>query len=508
MSKSKADPPNQPERLPGETDEEPESVPIIPIRTETVLSQYPLHQLGKKANPEIKVTRANAKGQIISTWEVSPSRKYGEPGPLAYKLDSLLVSRAIDEARPHIPEIIRLGSLREICEALRLGADTNLVKKALLQNASAFITAKLRYRGVDRTERTFEFGATRYEVIFVGQKLPNGHKADAVYIVLHRTFREFLAQAKTRPLDYEYLKALPPAAQRLYELISFQVFAALKHGNDRARYLYSEFCKFAPLTRYEEWDKVKKQLYKIHKPHKDSGYLSKIEFEETTDEEGRPDWIMWYTPGRKARREYQEFTTKRLERSSTRPGLVSLLEKREGQLSLADRLIAEGVAEAAARELVESYSGEVERQLEALPYRERVKDRAAYLVRAIRDSYALPSDLEEKKARAGKQRQSKRARAEQRAREEHRERHARSFFNYLRGEIERLEETDQESLGEFYDHFGGLEPVTKQMKSGSKEAFMLTEFEDFVGDRPGLKVLTFWQWDEHLNRKPFRSEND
>src|SRR5262249_48195649 len=141
MSKTKAEPLTQ--------SEEKETAPIIPIRTETILSQYPLHRLAKRANLEIRVTRTNTRGRIISTWEVSPSRKYGEPGPLAYKLDTLLVNRAIDEARPHIPEVIRLGSLRDICAALGLAADTNLIKNALLQNASAFITAKLDYRGID-----------------------------------------------------------------------------------------------------------------------------------------------------------------------------------------------------------------------------------------------------------------------------------------------------------------------------------------------------------------------
>src|SRR5262245_15145476 len=354
--------------------EEKDTTPIIPIRTETVLSQYPLHRLAKKANLEIRVTKTNARGRIVSTWEVSPSRKYGDPGPLAYKLDTLLVNRAIDEARPHIPEVIRLGSLRDICKALGLAADTNLIKKALLQNASAFITAKLDYRKSDGTEKTFEFGATRYEVIFVGQKLPTGQRADAVYIILHRTFREFLEHAKTRPLDYEYLRVLAPAAQRLYELISYQIFAALKNSNARARYLYSEFCKYAPLTRYDEWGKVKKQLYKVHKPHKESGYINSVEFEETTDEEGRPDWMMWYTPGKKARREFKEFTGKRIERSPAKPVLLPPVKESGEDNRLIDRLITEGVTESVARELVQSQRNEVELQLEAFPFREKVKD--------------------------------------------------------------------------------------------------------------------------------------
>lgn len=496
MSKSKAKPAPQAE--------ESESTSIIPIRTETILSQYPLHRLAKRTEQEIAVTRTNARGKIISTWEVSPSKKYGEPGPLAYKLDTLLVNRAIDEARPHIPEIIRLGSLREICAALGLSADTNTIKKALLQNASAFITAKLEYKGVDGAEKTFEFGATRYEVVFLGQRLPNGQKADAVFIILHRTYRDFLEHAKTRPLDYEYLKALPPAAQRLYELISFQIFAALKNGNSRARYLYSDFCRYAPLTRYEDWERVKKQLYKVHKPHKDSGYIRDVEYAEIADDAGRPDWIMWYTPGEKARNEYREFTTKRMERTAARPTLVSSVERREGNWALVERLTGEGVTETIARELVQEFAEEVERQLDALPFRERLKDRPAYLVKAIRDRYSLPADLDEKKGREGKQRRFEQARANEREREAHREKYVETYFEYLRAELTRLEASNPDALAEFAESFEELEIVARKLKPQGREALRLAAFEEFAMERAELLVLSFWGWDEKLNPTPLR----
>jgi hypothetical protein len=43
--------------------------------------------------------------------------------------------------------MIRIGSLREINRALGLAEeDTQTIKKALLQNASAFISAKIRFK--------------------------------------------------------------------------------------------------------------------------------------------------------------------------------------------------------------------------------------------------------------------------------------------------------------------------------------------------------------------------
>ena len=57
-------------------------------------------------------------GEADFKWEVSYTAKYGQPGPLAYKIDTLIVNRRIDEARRPLPELIRLGSLTDICNEM------------------------------------------------------------------------------------------------------------------------------------------------------------------------------------------------------------------------------------------------------------------------------------------------------------------------------------------------------------------------------------------------------
>src|SRR5262249_16883176 len=155
---------------------------------------------------------------------VSPNRDYGEPRQLAYKLDTIVINRRIEQADKPLSPVLRLGSLRELAHELKLGSDTALVRKALLQNASAFITAKLSYKTADGHTRRLETGFTRYTVVFTGEELPDGLKADAVYLILTEPYREVLNAAPTRPLDYDYLKKLPPAAQRFYEIISRKFF--------------------------------------------------------------------------------------------------------------------------------------------------------------------------------------------------------------------------------------------------------------------------------------------
>jgi hypothetical protein len=93
--------------------------------------------------------------------------------------------------------------------------------------------------------------------------------------------------------------------------MSFRIFAAIKYHQPRAKILYSEYCTFSAQQRYPDYDHVKKQMYKIHRPHKSSGYLAKVSYEATTDNEGQTDWILYYIPGPKALAEYKAFHKKK-----------------------------------------------------------------------------------------------------------------------------------------------------------------------------------------------------
>ncbi|HYG81414.1 MAG TPA: hypothetical protein VD861_13545, partial [Pyrinomonadaceae bacterium] len=292
---------------------EPEAEELLPsttIRVETVLSRFPVHRLSKRGKISIEINERDDAGALKTMWEVSYNSKYGQPGALAYKVDTLIVNRRLDEAARPVPEILRLGSLKEIGDELGLadsGKNRNDIKRALHQNAAAYITARRSYKGTDGVERTAEISDTRYGIVFTGEKFPDGAKADAVYLILHRAYRDILNSAPIRPLDYDYLKELSPGAQRFYELLSYQIYAALKNERPRAKLLYSFYCARAPQIRYADYDHVKKQMYKLHAPHKKSGYISDVELRETRDGEGHPDWEMLYTPGRRARAEFRAF---------------------------------------------------------------------------------------------------------------------------------------------------------------------------------------------------------
>ena len=44
--------------------------------------------------------------------------------------------------------------------------------------------------------------------------------------------------------------------------------------------LYSDYCKYAPQVRYGDFDHVKKQMYKLHVPHRESGYITKVDYQQ------------------------------------------------------------------------------------------------------------------------------------------------------------------------------------------------------------------------------------
>src|SRR6185312_5511103 len=68
------------------------------IRVETALSRYPVHRLAKQGTTEIEIREQSEDGELLIRWEVDSSRRYGQPGPLAYKVDTLIVNRRIEEA--------------------------------------------------------------------------------------------------------------------------------------------------------------------------------------------------------------------------------------------------------------------------------------------------------------------------------------------------------------------------------------------------------------------------
>lgn len=290
------------------------------IRVESVLSKLPMHCLSKRDAEPIHIQRNLPNGKMDLLWDVSPSMKYGMPGIMAYQIDTLIINKRLDESGRPMPSILRLGTMRSICQELGLSPSGTLneqIRLALYQSAGAMITAKLTYTTKKGQSKRLEAGFRRYDVIFTGEHLPDGRDADAVYIVPGQVYASLLNEVPVRPLDFSYLKAIPsPSAQRWYEVASFKMYAALRNGQERCWLDYSEYCLASGQKRYTDAVRMQKQMYKIHRPHVESGYILDVRYEKLFDQDENRDWRIWYTIGPRAVSEYQEFNRIRREPES------------------------------------------------------------------------------------------------------------------------------------------------------------------------------------------------
>src|SRR2546427_6698725 len=122
--------------------------PLSILRTETVLSRFPIHNLAKRGKVTIHIRRTNTHGDLELRWEVSYNEHYGPPRQLAYKLDTIVINQLLDALPRPLPRIFKVGGLRQICTCLDLydsGRQHAELKSAFHQHASAYIVAYLRY---------------------------------------------------------------------------------------------------------------------------------------------------------------------------------------------------------------------------------------------------------------------------------------------------------------------------------------------------------------------------
>jgi hypothetical protein len=476
------------------------------------------------------------RGSTISKWSVSPSRDFGEPGPLAYDFDTLFLNRMIDLMRPDIQRIFKIGdSLSDVNRALgRSGTrNTEQLKRAILQNVGVTIQADIHYKGKDGVERDFGFAASRYSVVFVGERLPGGKKAGAIHIILNEIFLEYLRNAQTRPLDYNYLCDLPPAPRRFYELISPEIYGAIikNQKNQKASSLYSELCMFAPLARSFDWEVVRKQMARIHKPHSESGYISKVSFEKTEDKDGNPDWHIFYTPGRKAFREFREFAPKKaaaqlfavsmpidlvlqegLFAEGQEDGTYDDAPIQQGAADKADRTIVErlmgyGIDETRAAQLIEKDSAEARLWADAWPHQNQkgMENPPAVLASFIEKCRRpLPAGYKKALEMEAKRKEQEEREERQRAYDFYSQYFTPQYLLKLENEYLAIEKAQPEPYKAFQhwlkkNHDRGIQILNSEELRRKITLRRAIEFFNEIRPELDIRLSTFEEWDESEN---------
>jgi hypothetical protein len=349
------------------------------VSAERNLEEYPLFELkarqrGSKARLFERVVEGEGGVSLRQTWKVIPSGEYGMPGPVDQ--DVYLAVLQLLEQRGGMPEDGELAfSLYELRKVLGWSDDSGgayreirdaLVRIQLtgVQSTNAFYSAA--------DEQLIADSFNVWSVHFAQRKKKGGAGSgarstqDRHVLRFHPVFiRNYEAQY-LKGLDADFFWGLKiPLSKRLYRLVDLQRAGGLSWRTD----LFAVRDQI-PLD-YAYPSQIKRALGRAHAELKEKGFLSGVEYEEHGDNTAG---VLYRISPLFARRQ------KALELSGTPQEMFAI-----------ERLMREGVRGDTARDLVVSHGAEgCLRYAEALDLQEGIRNRASFLVSAIRKGYALP----------------------------------------------------------------------------------------------------------------------
>ena len=344
------------------------------VSAERNLEEYPLFELkarqrGSKARLFERVVEGEGGVSLKQTWKVIPSGEYGMPGPVDQ--DVYLAVLQLLEQRGGMPEDGELAfSLYELRKVLGWSDDSGgayreirdaLVRIQLtgVQSSNAFYSAADEQLIAD----SFNVWSVHFAQRRKRRAAGSGHRntQDRHVLRFHPVFiRNYEAQY-LKGLDADFFWGLKmPLSKRLYRLIDLQRAGSLLWRTD----LFAVRDQ-VPLD-YPYPSQIKRALRKAHGELEEKGFLSGVEYEGGNG-------LLYRISSVFARRQ------KALELSGTPQEMFAI-----------ERLMREGVRGDTARDLVVSHGAEkCLRYAEALDAQEGIRNRASFLISAIRKGYAL-----------------------------------------------------------------------------------------------------------------------
>ena len=407
------------------------------INSEVNLLVFPFFALERK-NKKLEtiykdiVKRGDQKIEIV--WNVSANTKYGYPGLFdreVHKAIEQIITELLKK-EGKIKNPIPLGSLYNICRRMGInesaGKNYRMIKKALERIRTTAIKSVGTFYSKEGKQWVDDNFSLYDRIVFKGKELPNNEIADNNYLFLGSWYLQNLNSFYIKPIDYDYLQSLKSKiASRLYEILGVKFYGLRDKRQNFICYRYSKLCQLLPVTPHEYISLAKQQLDPGNNELKETDFISKYEWSEN----GKEDWLIYYWPGERAKEEMKRAEIKSINNwtekylSEAKPVCVRTHTGREEvkifskdlsacehtqaeQADLVGKLVKLNVSKVTAENLMKNNDQEViEKWIEAINYA-NAADKAAYLVKAIRENWQFPEEyLREKREEQRKEEEEK-----------------------------------------------------------------------------------------------------
>jgi hypothetical protein len=401
------------------------------INSEVNLLVFPFFALERK-NKKVEtvykdiVKRGDQKIEIV--WNVSANTKYGYPGLFDREVHKAIEQIITELLRKEgeIKNPIPLGSLYNICKRMGInesaGKNYRMIKKALERIRTTAIKSVGTFYSKEGKQWVDDNFSLYDRIVFKGKELPNNEIADNNYLFLGSWYLQNLNSFYIKPIDYDYLQSLKSKiASRLYEILGVKFYGLRNKKDNFICYRYSKLCQLLPVTPHEYISLAKQQLDPGNNELKKTGFISKFNWSEN----GKEDWLIYYWPGERAEEEMKRaeiksinnWTGEYLPEAKEEVKLISKdlsaaptaqVDAQAEQDNLINKLVKLNVSKITAEDLIKNNDQElIEKWIEAIHYA-KAEDKAAYLVKAIRENWQVPEEyLREIKEKQGREEEEK-----------------------------------------------------------------------------------------------------
>ncbi len=372
------------------------------INSEVNLLVFPFFSLSTKGLKDKTTTiyqEIIKKGdqEINLLWKVSSNSEYGYPGPFDRKVQQA-ISEILSEILKKEGEIknpIPLGSLYNLCKRMNInssGAEYRKIKEAFKKIKTTSIESKGTFYSKDKKQWLEDIFSLYDRVIFKGEKISDNEISDNNYLFLGSWYLQNLNSFYIKPVDYDYLQSLKSKiASRLYEILGVKFYGLRNKREKFICYRYSKLCQLLPVTPHEYISLAKQQLDPGNNELKDTGFISKYDWSEN----GNKDWLIYYWPGDRAKEEMKRAKLRSINNRTEEylPGPKEEVKKySKEQINLINKLVKINVSKVTAENLIKNNDQElIKKWIEAINYT-NADDKAAYLVKAIRENWQFPEE--------------------------------------------------------------------------------------------------------------------